>query len=206
MEYIKSLGCTGLAIDTYLNWVSKKLKVIKKLKQIKVNKIMLCEENKNQSEVKLLKIIDEYFSSLDKFILTLEKYFQFEQNYAFSSYIVPWLKQEIQIMTKNVEVLFSKIENIGQLKNIMRHINQIFLKFDKKGMSSKYIFDLYFLNDIKLSLESIINHCIKISSDGVAFELKEYDIVHNGLTFKINCVHELGNSIKNLALIICIKY
>ena len=28
LEYIKSLGCSGLAIDTYLNWVSKKLKVL----------------------------------------------------------------------------------------------------------------------------------------------------------------------------------
>lgn len=127
-----------------------------------------------------------------------------EQNYAFSSYIVPWLKQEIQLMTKNVEVLFSKIENISQLKNIMRHLNQVFNNFDKKGMSAKYIFDLYFLNDIKLSLESIINHCIKLNTEGVAFELKEYEVTHNKIPLKINCVHELGNSIKNLAIIICI--
>ena len=165
---------------------------------------MIMDDDKQNSELKLQKIIEEYFSSLDKFIVTLEKYFQIEQNYAFSSYIVPWLKQEIQHMTKNVEVLFSKIENIGQLKNIMRHINQVFLNFDKKGMSAKYIFDLYFLNDIKLSLESIINHCIKTNTEGVAFELKEYDFTHNGHNLKINCVHELGNSIKNLALIICI--
>ena len=164
---------------------------------------MLSEEHKNQHEIKLLKILDEYFLSLDKFIITLEKYFQIEQNFAFSSFIVPWLKQEIQVMTKNIEVLFSKIENIGQLKNIMRHLNQIFVKFDKKGISSKYIFDLYFLNDLKLSLESIIGHCIKINTEGVAFELKDYEIVHNGLTLKINCVHELGNSIKNLGSIIC---
>ena len=166
---------------------------------------MIVEDDKEKvnSEVKLLKILDDYFSSLDKFILTLEKYFQIEQNFAFSSYIVPWLKQEIQLMTKNVEVLFSKIENIGQLKNIMRHINQVFVNFDKKGMSAKYIFDLYFLNDIKLSLESIINHCIKVNSEGVAFELKEYEIAHNGHNLKINCVHELGNSIKSLAIIMC---
>jgi hypothetical protein len=164
---------------------------------------MISEEDKGKTEVKLQKIIDDYFSSLDKFILTLDKYFQIEQNYAFSSYIVPWLKQEIQLMTKNVEVLFSKIQTIGQLKNIMRHINQVFVNFDKKGMSAKYIFDLYFLNDIKLSLESIINHCIKTNSEGVAFELKEYEVIHNNNSIKINCVHEIGNSIKDLANIIC---
>ena len=168
-----------------------------------MNKIIISEDDKQQADVKLIKIINDYFSSLDKFILTLDKYFQMEQNFAFSSYIVPWLKQEIQIMTKNVEVLFSKIETITQLKNVMKHINQVFTSFDKKGMSAKYIFDLHFLNDIKLSLESIINHCIKATTDGVAFELKEYEITHNNVAFKINCVHELGNSIKNLAIIIC---
>ncbi len=164
---------------------------------------MTNEEDKANPELKLKKIIDDYFSSLDKFILTLEKYFQMEKNYAFSSYIVPWLKHEIQAMTKNVEVLFSKIKTIGQLKDVMRHINQIFVNFDKKGMSAKYIFDLHFLNDIKLSLESIINHCIKLETEGVAFELKEYEFLHNSKSFKINCVHEMGNSIKNIGIIIC---
>lgn len=275
LDHMKNLGCVGLAIDTFLNWLSKKLKTkINKIisqddaeflkaeknsqeenslqnkkftgvapnkkfnhDDLKKNKIILEEiededevateksvkqkqsnnfndlsskpyqnENSKNSESafpidkKIIKIISEYFSTLEKFIKLMEEYFRINENNAYSCYTIQWLKGEIQIMTKSIENLFAKIINFSQLKSIMRFVNTLFTNFDNKGSSGKYIFDLYFINNIKISLEGIINFCMK--TDGVSFDLKEYEIKHSEKIVKINCVSELGNAVSNVSQII----
>ena len=268
LEQMKTLGCSSLAIDTFLNWLSKKLKT-------KVNKISNKEEKDDKSQninktttisgsilntiqeedepyghvvknknlntnnkmiksgeptstvdtknpnaleggaqssiqannsrsagLKIIKIIEEYFKTLEKFIEIMEKYFGINNNIVYSSYIIPWLKQEIQIMTKTMENLFTKIKNINELKSIMRYINHLFNNFDSKGQSAKYIFDLYFINNIKISLEAIINCCMKADKEGNSFDLKEYEIKHHEKIIKIHCVSELGNAVSNVSQII----
>jgi hypothetical protein len=284
LDQMKNLGCVGLAIDTFLNWLSKKLKTkinkiinqddaeflkaeknsleensIKNKTNItytmnsgmgpnkkyatndgKNNKVILEEiedeeegttersitkkqssgvnnfndlstlqsQNLNSAsgdttfpiDKKIIKIISEYFSTLEKFLKLMEEYFKINENYAYSSYTIQWLKGEIQIMTKSIENLFAKIINFSQLKSIMRFVNTLFTNFDNKGASGKYIFDLYFINNIKISLEAIINFCMK--TEGVSFDLKEYEIKHSEKNVKINCVSELGNAVSNVSQII----
>jgi hypothetical protein len=86
------------------------------------------------------------------------------------------------------------------LKNLMRHMNKIFSDLDIKGQSAKFIFDLHFINNIKISLEAINNTCMK--TDGVDFDLKEYEIKYNEIVIKINCVSEIGNAVSNIAQLI----
>lgn len=244
LEFMKSLGCLSLALDTFLNWLSKKLKAkINKiinqddsefLKEEKSNKrvnnkaidskIIIEEEDENEDgksykdvfskgkiqedgkgatfpiDKKIIKIISEYFLTLEKFIKLMEEYFKINENPAYSSYIIPWLKGEIQIMAKTIENLFAKITNFNELKSIMRYINTLFVGLEEKGTSGKYIFDLYFINNIKISLEAIINYCMK--SEGVSFDLKEYEVKHSNKTLKFNCVSELGNAVSNVGQII----
>jgi hypothetical protein len=128
----------------------------------------------------------------------METYFNITENLAYSSYIISWLRQEIQIMTKNIEFLFAKITNISQLKQVMRHIHKVLSDQDQKGKSGKYVYDSYFISNIKISMEAIINHCMKKEKDEISFELKEYEIAHNTKTIKIVCVTELGNAVYNV--------
>lgn len=267
LEHMKSLGCQGLAVDTFLNWLSKKLKnkinkiayqdekeldYKQKLKPTvknstntksvnKVNKMnkenrkqtIIMEEdenevdddiqednnkglnmkneiinginlnsNSNNIDKKIIRIITEYFNTLEKYIHIMEEYFQMNENFAYSSYLIPWLKQEIQLMAKIIENLFAKISNFSELKSIMRYITTLFSNFDNKGASGKYIFDLYFINNIKISLEAIINFCMKSEKEGLSFDLKEYEIKHLDNVVKINCVSELGNAVSNVSQII----
>lgn len=160
------------------------------------------DEKELTIDKKIIRIIDEYFSSLEKFIKTMDDYFNINKEQSSSSYIITWLQQQIQVMTKNIEGLFVKITSIVELKLVMRHINKVFNELDAKGSSGKYIFDLYFINNIKISLESIINFCMKSEKEGVSFDLKEYQITHNNKTIKINCVSELGNAVYNVFQII----
>jgi hypothetical protein len=132
----------------------------------------------------------------------MEEYFKLNQSYSNSSYIVPWLKQEIQLMNKGLEILFTKITSLSELKNLMRHLHKIFNDFDIKGTSAKYIYDLHFINNIKISLESINNSCMKGEKDVVEFELKEYEIKYNDKLIKLNCVAEMGKSVCNITQLI----
>jgi hypothetical protein len=152
---------------------------------------------------KIIKILDDYFTSLEKFIKIMEEYFKLNQNYSNSSYIVPWLKQEIQIMNKSIEILFTKITTLTELKTLMRHFYKLFNDFDIKGTSSKYIYDLHFINNIKISLESINNTCMKGEKDLVEFELKEYEIAFNNKNLKLTCVSEMGKSVNNISQLVC---
>ncbi len=154
------------------------------------------------SEKKIIRLIEEYFMQLDKFLKVLEEYFHINSinNYSYSSYIVPWLNQEVKIMAKNIEVYFTKIKSIQEIKNIMKFIKEIFLKYDIKGLSSKYIFDIFFINNIKISLEALINHCMK--ADGNSFDLKEYYVNYKAQKIKFYCVSEIGNATFNVFQIV----
>jgi len=226
LEQMKALGCFGIAIDTFLNWLSKKMKTKLNKNMIKEDKEYIREEisrkimyegsskvlneystenlkySKFPIDKKIIKIIDDYFKILEKFTKIIEDYFKIKENPAYSSYFVTWLKAEIQIMTKTIEILFSKIRNIDELKNVIRHLNGLISEFDRKGISCKYIFDLYFINNIKISLEAIINFCMKSEKEGVGFDLKEYEIKHKDKIMKLNCVSELGNSLSSVSKII----
>ena len=132
----------------------------------------------------------------------MEKFFEIDKYVAFSSYIIPWLKQEIQVMTKGTEVLFAKIDKILQLKNVMRFLNSTFNSFDKKGYSAKFIFELYFMNNIKVSLENILSTCLLSEKVGVTFELKNYEILHDGNKLKFQAIAEIGSGINGVAQLI----
>jgi hypothetical protein len=151
---------------------------------------------------KIIKILDDYFTSLEKFIRIMDEYFKLNQNYSNSSYIVPWMKQEIQLMNKSIEILFTRVTSLTELKLLMRHLNKLFNDFDLKGTSAKYIYDLHFINNIKISLESINNNCMKGEKDAVEFDLREYEIKYNDKALKLNCVAEMGKSVSNIAQLV----
>jgi len=132
----------------------------------------------------------------------MEKFFKVEKDVAFSSYIIPWLKQEIQVMTKGTEVLFAKINKISELKNVMRFLNSTFKSFDTKGYSAKFIYEIYFMNNIKVSLENILNECLLNGKNIIPFELKSYEIIHDSNNLKFQSVAEIGEAINGVTHLI----
>ena len=251
LEKMKILGCQSLAVDTYLNWLSKKLRnkvqkfineknVNKKKKKSFLNNInvdlnIIKEEddenvikeneedesennnnNNNQSEnienlikndnyqthKKIIQIITEYFNSLTKYIKIMHDYFNLNSNPAYSSYLILWYKQEFLSMNKQIEHLFSRIKTIHELQAIMNFLTILFTQLDEQGNSSKFIYDQYFINNLKITLESIVNFCMKNEIVGVSFDLKKYEINFNGKKIIFHCVFELGISIFNISMIL----
>ena len=135
-----------------------------------------------------MKVLDEYFK--------ISK----DNNFSYSSYIVPWLKQEVKMMAKTLEIYFTKIQNIQEIKNIMKYLKDIFVKYDRKGISAKYVFDIFFINNLKISLEAMINFCMRV--DGNSFELKEYFVNYKSQKIKLYCVSEIGNATFNVFQIV----
>lgn len=154
------------------------------------------------TEKKITRIIEEYFVQLDKFMKVLDEYFHISSinNYSYSSYIVPWLNQEVRLMAKNIEIYFTKIQSISEIKKILRFLKEIFIKYDKKGVSPKYIFDIFFINNIKISLEALINYCMKV--EGNSYELKEYSVTYKSQKIRLLCVSEIGNATFNVFQIV----
>ena len=248
LEKMKILGCQSLAVDTYLNWLSKKLRnkvqkfineknVNKKKKKSFLNNINVDfniikeeddenvikeneeeeeEENLIQSEnvenliknenyqthKKIIQIITEYFNSLTKYIKIMHDYFNLNSNPAYSSYLILWYKQEFLSMNKQIEHLFSRIKTIHELQAIMNFLTILFTQLDEQGNSSKFIYDQYFINNLKITLESIVNFCMKNEIVGVSFDLKKYEINFNGKKIIFHCVFELGISIFNISMIL----
>ena len=251
LEKMKILGCQSLAVDTYLNWLSKKLRnkvqkfineknVNKKKKKsflnnINVNDLNIIKEeddenvikeneedesennnNNNNTEnienlikndnyqthKKIIQIITEYFNSLTKYIKIMHDYFNLNSNPAYSSYLILWYKQEFLSMNKQIEHLFSRIKTIHELQAIMNFLTILFTQLDEQGNSSKFIYDQYFINNLKITLESIVNFCMKNEIVGVSFDLKKYEINFNGKKIIFHCVFELGISIFNISMIL----
>ena len=227
LEKMKILGCQSLAVDTYLNWLSKKLrnKVQKFINEKNVNKkkkksflnninvnndLNIIKENvenliKNenyQTHKKIIQIITDYFNSLTKYIKIMHDYFNLNSNPAYSSYLILWYKQEFLSMNKQIEHLFSRIKTIHELQAIMNFLTILFTQLDEQGNSSKFIYDQYFINNLKITLESIVNFCMKNEIVGVSFDLKKYEINFNGKKIIFHCVFELGISIFNISMIL----
>ena len=270
LEKMKILGCQSLAVDTYLSWLSKKLRnkiqkfisnkkdddefIKKKTKKksilktlnnnsIKSNLNIIKEEDENkiieeedvkeneeeenennnnnaintiQSEnveelikndnyqihKKIIQIITEYFNSLTKYIKIMNDYFNLNSNPAYSSYLILWYKQEFLSMNKQIEHLFSRVKTIHELQAIMNFLTILFTQLDEQGNSSKFIYDQYFINNLKITLESIVNFCMKNEIIGVSFDLKKYEINFNNKKIILHSVAELGISIFNISMII----
>lgn len=272
LNKMKILECESLAVDTFLSWLSKKLKS-RTLKKIigeedydfisdkNKNKINLSksfqkktlknkstkksedlniikeedEENKEEDEGEIIKseeivdkneidtneiinlinnkehnidktiinIISDYFENLTKSLEIMNIYFNIKTNgTVYSTYIVPWLKQEIFSMNKQLENLFGKIRTINELTSILDFISELFSKMDSLGQSAKYIYDMFFIKNLNISLVSIISYCLKVNITGVPFDLKNYIINFNNVNFPLFCVAELSPSVYNIAILI----
>ena len=249
LEKMKILGCQSLAVDTYLNWLSKKLRnkiqklinnknekknkkksflnnipiqndlnIIKEENEENVIKENEEEEEENliqsenvenliknenyQTHKKIIQIITEYFNSLTKYIKIMHDYFNLNSNPAYSSYLILWYKQEFLSMNKQIEHLFSRVKTIHELQAIMNFLTILFTQLDEQGNSSKFIYDQYFINNLKITLESIVNFCMKNEIVGVSFDLKKYEINFNNKKIIFHCVFELGSSIFNISMIL----
>ena len=168
-----------------------------------MNKILFTEDEHILSiDQKVNRTLGEYFQNLEKYIQFMEKFFEIDKFPAFSSYIIPWLKQEILIMTKSTEVLFVKITKIAELKSVMRFLNQTFTSLDKKGYSAKFIFELHFMSNIKLSLENILSECLSASKHSIPFELKKYEYEHESKKIIFKVPSEIGKSVNHVTQLI----
>lgn len=226
LEKMKALGCCGLAVDTFLNWLSKKLrsKVQKKISNDDNNNYIpknsgstnnelnvIKEEEDNEIEngeiassctdKKIIQIISDYFSSFSKSLRLMNEYFNLSSNISFSTYIIPWLKQEMLSMNKQLESLYTQVKSLSELKSIMHFITTLFTTLDTQGQSGKFIYDMYFINNLKITLEAIVNSAMKIDPNKVPFDLKRYEIVYNNKKVILNSVSELGSAIYNVFMI-----
>ena len=229
LEKMKKLGYESLAVDTFLSWLSRKLRnrTQKKIigeddydfignKNKNKNKINLNLSSKNKSikskkknedlnmikeeeddEIKedeeendnikneeiadkneidtneiinlinnkehnidktIINIINDYFENLIKSLEIMNDYFDIKsKNQIYSTYIIPWLRQEIFSMNKQLENLFGKIRTINELTSIMNFISELFSKMDSIGRSSKFIYDMYFIKNLNI-LRIIVYH------------------------------------------------
>ena len=155
-----------------------------------------------QIHKKIIQIITEYFNSLTKYIKIMNDYFNLNSNPAYSSYLILWYKQEFLSMNKQIEHLFSRVKTIHELQAIMNFLTILFTQLDEQGNSSKFIYDQYFINNLKITLESIVNFCMKNEIIGVSFDLKKYEINFNNKKIILHSVAELGISIFNISMII----
>jgi hypothetical protein len=162
----------------------------------------LIKNENYQTHKKIIQIITEYFNSLTKYIKIMHDYFNLNSNPAYSSYLILWYKQEFLSMNKQIEHLFSRIKTIHELQAIMNFLTILFTQLDEQGNSSKFIYDQYFINNLKITLESIVNFCMKNEIVGVSFDLKKYEINFNGKKIIFHCVFELGISIFNISMIL----
>ena len=283
LEKLKSLGCESLAVDTFLSWLSKKLrnrtlkKIIgeedydflnmeetssssvsisnftksKSLKNSSMMKSKITKKNENLNSIKeeeeeikeedendddnneknnnieedknvidtneiinlinnkehnmdktIIDIINDYFDILRKSLGVLNEYFNTKKNVNYSTYIIPWLRQEIFSMNKQLESLFGKIRTINELSSVMNFISELFSKMETFGQSGKFIYDMYFIKNLNISLISIISYCLKVNITGVPFDLKYYSIPFSQNQFALYSVAELSPSVYNIGLII----
>jgi hypothetical protein len=272
LEKMKKLGCESLAVDTFLSWLSRKLRNRTQKKIIgeddydfigndkNKNKINLSLSSKNKlnkskkknedlnmikeedEEIKeedeendnikneeildkneidtneiinlinnkehnidktIIDIINDYFENLVKSLEIMNDYFDLKsKNQIYSTYIIPWLRQEIFSMNKQLENLFGKIRTINELTSIMNFISELFSKMDLIGQSAKFIYDMYFIKNLNISLFSIISYCLKVNITGVPFDLKNYNINFNNNIIPLLCVSELSPSVYNISILI----
>ena len=150
-----------------------------------------------------INIISDYFDNLIRSLEIMNTYFNIKiKNKVYSTYIIPWLRQEIYSMNKQLENLFGKIRTINELSSILDFISELFTKMDSLGLSAKFIYDMYFINNLNISLVSIISYCLKVNITGVPFDLKNYSINFNNLVLPLLCVSELCPAVYNISILI----
>ena len=105
----------------------------------------------------------------------MNDYFNIKTNNpVYSTYIIPWLRQEIFSMNKQLENLFGKVRTINELSSLLNSLSELFSKMDLLGQNTKFIYDMYFIKNLNISLISIISYCLKVNIIGVPFDLKNY--------------------------------
>ena len=271
LNKMKILECESLAVDTFLSWLSRKLKsrtqkkiigeedydfianeknknILSLSKSFKKNTLLASKSTKKNENLNIIKeedeentvkeddendnnkseeiidkneiinlinnkehnvdktiinIISDYFESLTKSLEIMNDYFNIRTNNTiYSTYIIPWLRQEIFSMNKQLENLFGKVRTINELSSILDYISQLFSKMDSLGQSAKFIYDMYFIKNLNISLISIISYCLKVNITGVPFDLKNYIIKFNNLNLPLLCVSELSPSVYNISILI----
>lgn len=169
IDLMVSLNCDSLALDAFLNWISKKLKT-------KVSQIINTEDEsllKLAIDQKICYIMETYFKRLEEYLKAIRDYLSIDDHY--SAHIVPWLKNEINTMMSQIEPMFAKLSRISEMQNILKTLSRIILDLDSKGKSPKFIFDQHMINNFKLGLESIVSHCLR--NDGSPLDLKTFDVL-----------------------------
>ena len=171
--------------------------------EIDTNEIINLINNKEHNMDKtIIIIIGDYFDFLTRSLEIMNSYFNIkDKNKIYSTYIIPWLRQEIFSMNKQLENLFGKIRTINELSSILDFISELFSKMDSLSLSAKFIYDMYFIKNLNISLVSIINYCLKVNITGVPFELKNYNINFNSNVMPLLCVSELSPSVYNISLL-----
>ena len=281
LEKMKILGCESLAVDTFLSWLSRKLrnrtqkKIIGeddydfisdekkkennlslslsrsfKKKSIKMSKsskgkkenlneikeedeenilkeeeeeenikpeevvdkneidtneiINLINNKEHNMDQSIIMIIGDYFDNLIRSLEIMNTYFNIKiKNKIYSTYIIPWLRQEIFSMNKQLENLFGKVRTLNELSSILDFISDLFSKLDLLGESAKFIYDMHFIKNLNISLISIINYCLKVNITGVPFDLKYYNIkFDDNITLPLLCVSELSPQVYNISILI----
>ena len=126
--------------------------------------INLINNKEHNIDKTIINIINDYFENLVKSLEIMNDYFDIKsKNQIYSTYIIPWLRQEIFSMNKLLENLFGKIRTINELTSIMNFISELFSKMDLIGQSAKFIYDMYFIKNLNISLFSIISYCLKVN-------------------------------------------
>ena len=172
--------------------------------EIDTNEIINLINNKEHNIDKtIINIINDYFNNLIKSLEIMNDYFNIKtDNAVYSTYIIPWLRQEILSMNKQLENLFGKVRTINELTSILNFISELFSKMDLLGQSAKFIYDMYFIKNLNISLISIISYCLKVNITGVPFDLKNYNINFNNNNIPLLCVSELSPSVYNISILI----
>ena len=70
------------------------------------------------------------------------------KNKIYSTYIIPWLRQEIFSMNKQLENLFGKVRTLNELSSILDFISDLFSKLDLLGESEKFKYIFNFNNQL----------------------------------------------------------
>ena len=172
--------------------------------EIDTNEIINLINNKEHNIDKtIINIINDYFENLLKSLEIMNDYFNVKtNNRVYSTYIIPWLRQEIFSMNKQLENLFGKVRTINELSSILNFISELFTKMNTLGQSVKFIYDMYFIKNLNISLISIMSYCLKVNITGVPFDLKNYYIAFNNNNIPLLCVSELSPSVYNICILI----
>lgn len=213
LDKMKVLGCVGLCMDTFLNWLSKKLRTkVQKLihgdvissdkrKQVKKELNVIGEENDNESDndkqiesnmkavsncmsgskvEKIIEIISTYFDLYEKYLKEMNEYINIKNDKTYCLFILPWLRQEMNTLNKQIEPLFIQIKTPNELEYLMKYLSTLFNKYETLGKSNRFLYEMHFLNNLKTSLNTIINYINGKYPDDASYDIRDYDFEYNG--------------------------